>query len=102
MHLVQILLPLYRQDGTPQPRELFAQVRRELVERFGGLTAYSRAPAHGLWAEDEDRVAHDEIVVHEVMVPALDRAWWAAYRHRLEERFGQQELVVRAQPVETL
>jgi hypothetical protein len=102
MHLVQLLLPLYRQDGAPQPRALFAAVREELVERFGGLTAYNRAPAHGLWSEDEGRVEHDEIVVYEVMVPTLDRAWWAAYRAGLEERFAQKEMVVRAQSVEPL
>lgn len=103
MHLVQILLPLYAPDGDRLPQELFGAVREELVARFGGLTAYTRAPANGLWVEEEsEAVAHDDIVVYEVMVDRLDRAWWARYRQGLAQRFRQQELVVRAQATELL
>lgn len=102
MQLVQLLLPLYAPDGARQPRDLFDAVRAELVERFGGLTAYSRAPATGLWKEGDAAVARDDIVVYEVMVDGLDRAWWAGYRAELERRFRQDELVVRAQAVERL
>jgi hypothetical protein len=41
-------------------------------------------------------VARDEMVMVEVMVDALDRPWWRGYRHELEQRFRQSELVVRA------
>jgi hypothetical protein len=102
MHLVQLLLPLYASEGERLPQELFAAVREELVERFGGLTAYSRAPAKGLWADEGDAVEHDDIVVYEVMVPQLDRRWWARYRQDLALRFQQKELVVRAQATELL
>ncbi len=100
MHLVQILLPVYDNAGQALGRELFAAVRQELVERFGGLTTYSRAPAQGLWSEGGEgggTVSRDDIVVYEVMVDGLDAAWWAQYRQALCQRFGQQELVVRAQ-----
>jgi hypothetical protein len=46
-HVVEIFLPLKTKEGRPQPRELFVQVRDELVGRFGGLTAFTRAPAEG-------------------------------------------------------
>jgi hypothetical protein len=101
MHLVQLLLPLYAHDGQRLPQELFAAVRQELVDRFGGLTAYTRAPAKGLWA-DEGGIDRDDIVVYEVMVGELERDWWADYRRQLTGRFRQKELVVRAQPVELL
>jgi hypothetical protein len=39
MYLVQILLPVYDNDGRPFPASSYADVRRELTERFGGLTA---------------------------------------------------------------
>ena len=48
-YLVQLILPVYDNDGAPIGRALFAQVRRELTERFGGVTAYTRAPAEGMW-----------------------------------------------------
>lgn len=104
MHLVQLLLPLYARDGARLPQTLFAAVRQELVDRFGGLTAYSRSPARGVWADEDagERVEHDDIVVYEVMVESLQRDWWKAYREELTGRFGQKELVVRAQRIELL
>lgn len=101
MHLVQILLPIYAGDGQRIPQELFAAVRTELVDRFGGLTAYSRSPARGLW-DDGKQVERDDLVVYEVMAEDLDRDWWARYGTALAERFGQQELVVRSHPIERL
>ena len=103
MHLVQILLPLRGPDGKAFAREEYTRVAGELTERFGGMTAYSRAPASGLWKEDGGgETAHDDIVVYEVMVEAIDAAWWAGYRRDLERRFEQEELVVRAQEITRL
>ena len=102
MHLVQLLLPLYDNAGGSFPASHYAFVRDELTARFGGLTAYTRAPAEGLWSDDGGRPARDDIVVYEVMVESLDRAWWRDFRAALERRFAQEELVVRAQLVEKL
>jgi hypothetical protein len=97
VHLVQLLLPLYDNDGTPQPRANFADTRRELIDRFGGLTAYTRAPASGVWEEaDGGDHVRDDLVVYEVMAEALDPEWWAGFRRTLEHRFRQERLVVRA------
>ena len=101
MHLVQLLLPLRDQDGKPFPRSQYRKIREELTERFGGLTAYTRAPAEGLW-DLGDEVAFDDIVVYEVMASDLDRQWWRQYREGLERAFDQDELVVRAQAIERL
>ena len=102
MHQIQVLLPLYDNDGRPLSRDLFRAVATELTDRFGGLTAYTRAPAQGLWKEDADTTARDDIVIYEVMADRLDRDWWKAYRSELEARFRQEQVVVRAQAVEVL
>lgn len=103
MHLIQILLPLYDNQGNELPQVEFRRVSSELSHRFGGLTAFTRAPAEGVWKEHEAaHPTHDEIVVFEVMVDELDRAWWATYRKDLERRFKQDEVVIRAQAIEQL
>lgn len=102
MYLIQLFLPLYDNDSTEQPRELFRQVRAELVERFGGLTAHSRSPVKGLWQEQDGNTIRDDLIVYEVMAEDIDETWWRDYRHYLEQQFRQEKLVVRALPIRML
>jgi len=94
---VQIFLPLRDNEGRAFGDDTFGVTRRELLERFGGVTAYQRAPAQGLWKTEEGEVARDEVVVFEVMVDdGLDRGWWAGYRKTLQRRFRQDVILIRA------
>jgi hypothetical protein len=102
MHVIEILLPLQRSDGSPQPEGVFGDARRELVDKFGGLTAFNRAPAEGLWEREEGEVERDSIVVFEVMAEELDRGWWSHFRARLEQMFDQEQIVIRAAQSEQL
>jgi len=102
MHLVQMFLPVTDNQGAPLPKQLFARVRETLVERFGGLTAYARAPASGLWAENSSAVVADDLVVYEVVVEQVDRAWWREYLSTLESEFRQERLHVRSMQVDVL
>lgn len=101
MYIIQILLPLYDNEGNRFDPHAYAAVRTELTELYGGLTAYSRAPAEGLWERDGD-VKRDDIVVFEVMASELNEAGWTRYRHELEARFRQDAVVVRAQECKML
>jgi len=100
--LIQILLPLFDNIGKQFERELFAETERELAGRFGGLTAFTRAPARGIWQDEHDRTRRDEIVVLEVMASAIDAPWWSQYRSTLERRFRQNSVVVRAEKIQLL
>ena len=102
MHLVQLLLPIQDQNGQAYPRAFYDDLVGRLTERFGGVTAYSRSPATGLWESDSGRTVRDQVVVYEVMVEQLDAAWWARLREQLEAQFAQDELVVRAQEIRRL
>ena len=102
MYLIQLLLPLYDNTGQRFANARFAQVTDELTDRYGGVTAYLRSPAQGSWREHGGTVDHDEVVMFEVMADDLDRAWWSRYRQALEQRFAQEELVVRATALERL
>jgi len=101
-HLVQVLLPLQRQDGNAVAADEFARVRVELTERFGGVTAYSRSPATGLWKRTEDEIERDQVIMIEVVVDDLDRDWWRRYRAQLESRFGQEEIHARMMAIESI
>ena len=87
-HLVQLLLPIHLPDGSAVPPEAFARVRVELTERFGGVTAYSRSPATGLWkpSRDGDRTRpgdHDRSGRRRLrsrLVGAVSRATRTAFR----------------------
>lgn len=102
MYLIQILLPLYDNDGQAFTQNDFLKVRDALSERFGGITTYMRSPARGLWKETEDTTVHDDIVIYEVMTDELDRAWWKRYRRQLASDFRQALLIVRVSEVELL
>lgn len=102
MHLIQILLPLYDNEGRPFTQTEFLKVRDQLSERFGGITTYMRSPARGLWKETEETTVQDDIVIYEVMAEELDRVWWRRYRHQLTADFRQALLIVRASEVELL
>jgi hypothetical protein len=102
MHLVQLLLPLYDNASAQFPKALYQLVRTELMERFGGLTAYVQAPVSGLWQDGENSVVRDDLIIYEVMTDDLDAAWWSRYRATLEQRFRQDQLVIRAHPVRLL
>ena len=103
MYLIQLLLPVRDERDRPFPRELYERLTRELTDRFGGVTAYTRAPATGLWEETRSgEQVRDDIVVYETMVDGLDERWWKALRERLEGEFHQDELVIRAQKIRRL
>lgn len=102
MHLVQILLPMHDNAQEPFPREEYSRVRKELTERFGGLTVYTRAPAEGLWKLNGNETTRDDIVIFEVMANELEQSWWREYRRELEARFRQDVILIRAQQTQLL
>lgn len=94
-YLIQILLPLYDNETQLLPVELHTDVKTALTEKFGGLTAHTRAPAEGEWKEGAREVL-DDIVIYEVISQSLDKTWWKEYRQLLELRFKQEEVMIRA------
>ena len=101
MHLIQILLPVRDNDGKPFGPHPFEDVAFALSKKFGGITAYNRAPAEGRW-ETSGRIQHDDVLVVEVMVEAIDTAFWTAFRQQLEQTFRQERVIVRAQVITLL
>lgn len=101
MNLVEILLPLYDNEGRRFGSGEFDRVSEELAARFGGVTSFRRSPAEGVWREGGEE-SRDRVVIFQVMADGLDRAWWREYREELERRFRQDKIVVRATEFEEL
>jgi hypothetical protein len=101
MFLVEILLPLYDNEGRAFGAAAFDRVSDELAGHFGGVTAFRRSPAEGVWREGGEE-SRDRVVVFQVMAGELDRDWWRGYREGLEARFRQEKMVVRATEYEEL
>ncbi len=101
MYLVQILVPLYDNDGRRFGADAFDRVRNELADRFGGVTVFARSPAQGFW-EGEEGTSQDDIVTFEVMCDTLDDDWWRSRRSALEREFRQEVIVIRAQEIRLL
>lgn len=102
MNVIEIFLPLQQNDGSPQPPACFREVRNVLIKEFSGLTAYTRAPAEGLWEREAGAVDRDSLIILEVVADSIERAWWKAFRERLERLFQQQSILIRAVPIERL
>jgi hypothetical protein len=95
MYLIEILLPLRDKKERPFAARIYQSLRDDLTERYGGVTAFTRAPAEGETRAGSGKV-HDDIVLFEVMTDKIDRHWWKQYRESLERTFEQDEIVVRA------
>jgi hypothetical protein len=102
MHLIQLLLPLHDNNGRGFSASWFNQVREELTDRFGGVTAFVRSPAVGLWKESPEDINRDEVVMFEVLAEQLDRDWWSLYRKQLQNKFHQDEVLIWASNITRL
>ena len=94
MVLIQLLLPT-NVAGPADGLVPLAETRRELAERFHGLTAYLRSPAKGSWTAPDGHTQQDDVVMVEVVTDTFDRGWWRRYAVTLAERFRQEHSSAR-------
>jgi hypothetical protein len=97
--LIQILLPLFDEKGENFPGSLYSGIKKELTEKFGGLTIYTRAPATGLWKENEKKITRDEIVIYEIVSDDIDERYWKNYKLFLQKEFRQDEVMIRCSEI---
>jgi hypothetical protein len=76
MVLIQLLLPTTAPAGTDAMTSL-AETRRELADKFSGVTAYVRSPGKGLWTAPDGHTEADDVVMVEVVTETFDRGWGA-------------------------
>lgn len=93
--MIQLYLPLYDPEGKAFPASAYEGIKKELTEKFGGLTMYTRSPAEGLWKENTQKTIKDDILIYEVIARELDQDFWPAYKNKLKKKFNQEELLIR-------
>ena len=92
--LIQLFIPLFDEKGNQFPDQYYTKLNFELKERFGGVTIYNRCPVTGLWKEDEEKTAQDQLLVYEVLINTIENDYWQGIKSRLEKQFKQAELLV--------
>ncbi|RNJ41545.1 hypothetical protein B5V01_29235 [Mesorhizobium erdmanii] len=102
MVLVEMLLPLKDNSGTPFPTQLYRELQEALAERFGGVTAYMRSPANGLWNDGVGGSRHDDVVLFEIMAETLEAPYWQTLKGKLADDFRQNDIVVRVTEITRL
>jgi inorganic pyrophosphatase len=100
--MIQVYLPLYDPAGTAFPQSHFDKIKKELTDKFGGLTMYTRSPAEGLWKENEQKVVKDDILIYEVIAKELEQDFWLEYKNSLKKTFKQEELLIRSTLITTV
>jgi hypothetical protein len=94
--LIELFLPLNRRDGLPIDQAVFDRIKKNLTERFGGVTAFALAPAEGVWKSPTSETVEERVAVFQVMVKEIDVGWWRACRQDLERELDQEEILVRS------
>jgi hypothetical protein len=102
VYLIQMLLPTRVASGAAISDEVLGETRDELIAQFGGVTAYGRSPAAGVWTSPEGRVEQDNVVMVEVLAEGFDVRWWRDYGEKLKHRFEQASVHIRASEVQVL
>jgi len=100
MYLIQMLLPVG--SNAVDTATGLNRTQRELIDRFGGVTAYLQTPAKGQWADVNGTTTVDRVFLVEVVANEFDKHWWREYANALATRFGQDVMHIRALRIELL
>ena len=96
----EVLLPLKYNDGRAVPAELLEETRAELKYQFGGLSSESQV----IQGFDQGTTGEDKMMrlFADVQDSAENRAFFLQMKHRLKQRFEQEEIWITTFPVEVL
>jgi len=89
-----LFLPLFFNDGTQIPRELFQDLQARLLEQFDGLTFFPQ-PNKGFWRMG-DVTYQDEIVIFRMLTkkPKKARRYLADLKMWMKQAFRQEEILI--------
>jgi len=94
---LELFLPASNNEGSSFPDSNYSELEKELTERFGGVTIYSRGAVEGKW-KNETTSTSEPMVVYEVLLAEFEETYWTTLKRRLEKKFSQKEIMVFHSP----
>jgi hypothetical protein len=94
----KVYLPLTYPNGQPIEEEKFTEVKRRLLERFGGVTVVRQTNyLEGLWF-DEEEIIPDQIIIYtsvDLLHPGMENEMFMLeYKEELKREFQQREIFI--------
>lgn len=95
----ELYVPLHHNDGRPIDPQKFKDLKKRLVDEFGGLTHF-RQENEGLWRIGE-HTFRDRIEIVRVLADDDDRAqkYFAKLKADLNREWGQQDFLIVSRQV---
>ncbi|MFZ0512624.1 MAG: hypothetical protein WAM14_13530 [Candidatus Nitrosopolaris sp.] len=99
---VEILLPLFDNEGNAIDKSKFFETRKELVTEFKACTFLG--PTQGMWIDNEEKEYNDIHCGFYVMAPNTEKStnFFKNYKETLKKRFKQLDVLITYYPVEIL
>lgn len=97
-----IYVPLSNNDGTPVDPQKLRDLKKRLVDHFGGLTHFPQEN-EGLWKVGTFTF-RDKIVILRVLTTAPDKAtiFFAELKQEMQRNWSQEDVLIVVRDVETV
>lgn len=102
MREYELYIPLFNNEGRPIELSKITELKRRLVQRFGGLTHFPQEN-EGLWKVGPFTY-RDKIVIMRVLAAAEEdtREFFGELKRHLEEEWSQKELLIVSRKIELI
>ena len=97
-----IYVPLSNNDGTPVDPQKLRDLKKRLVDHFGGLTHFPQEN-EGLWKVGAFTF-RDKIVILRVLTTEPDKAsaFFAELKQEMQRNWAQEDVLIVVRDVETV
>ena len=97
-----IYVPLYKNDGTPIDQQKLKDLKKRLVDQFGGLTHFPQE-SEGLWKVGAFTF-RDRIVILRVLAsdPLEAQTFFADLKREMQQKWAQEDVLIVVRDVSTI
>ena len=99
---VEILVPIFYNNGTNVEPEKYRIMFEELVKQFGAVSSEDNNIINGYWINPQDNKAYaDKNKVYWIIVPDTEenRQYFVNFQGKLESLFDQESILIYLTPV---